>query len=219
MRLYSSAISSNGKRARICAAELGIALDPWVIDFQRGDNRSPDYLALNPMGMVPTLSDGDFALWESAAILCYLAQTSGGPLWPKEPRALADVLRWLFFCSCHVDPCVSTLIFERIIKARRNEPPDEVLATAAEQQFARFVAVVEQQVSAREYVTGRFGLADIALGCTVEIWPLLSLDLTLYPNVRRWLERLQARPTWSGPSPATFLNPNPDGEPLLAVGR
>jgi glutathione S-transferase len=207
VKLYASAMSSNGKRVRVCAAELGVRIEPVVLDFWRGDNRSPDYLALNPMGMAPTLSDGGFVLWESAAILCHLAEASGGPLWPEEPRARADVLRWLFFCSCHLDPHVNTLVVERLIKARRGEPPAPPLTAHAEQALARFVPVVDQQVSGRDFVTGRFGLADIALGCTLELSPLLDLDLASYPNVRRWLERLQARPTWGGPSPVTFLDP------------
>ncbi|HEY8089522.1 MAG TPA: glutathione S-transferase family protein [Polyangiaceae bacterium] len=212
MDLYSGVISPNGKRVRICATELGVAFEPRLLDFQKGENRSAEYLALNPMGKVPTLVDGDLVLWESAAILWHLAhtgQTGGGGLWPREPLAQADTMRWLFFCSCHVDPYFTTLVVERFIKARRGEAADEAAVAGAEKWLARFVPVLEQQLATREYVTGRFGIADIALGCTLELSPLVRFDLAPYPGVRRWLERLHARPSWGGPSPTTLLAAHP----------
>lgn len=218
MELYTGLISANGKRVRICATELGVALDLKLLDFQKGDNRTPEYLARNPMGKVPTLTDGDFVLWESAAVVWYLARTSGGgAIAPEEPRAQADMLRWMFFGASHLDPYFTTLVVERFIKARRGEQTDEALAASAEQWLTRFLPVVEQQLAGREYVTGQFTLADITLGCTIELSPLLKIDLAPYPNVRAWLARLQARPSWraaaagpvrppGGPSRDRFVN-------------
>jgi len=204
--LYTAAISPNGKRVRICAGELGAVVQPKFIDFQRGEARTPDYLALNPMGKVPTLVDDGFVLWESCAILCLMAQThpKGDTLLPGEPQAQADTLRWLFFCSCHLDPYFTTLVVERFIKARRGEPEDETLSRKAEEWLGRFLPVVNQQLDRREFVTGRYSLADIVLGCTIELSSMLRFDLTPYPNVQTWLRRLQERPTWRGPSPEAF---------------
>ena len=197
MKLYNAPISPNGKRVRICAAELGLPIDEQAVDFARGDARSPDYLALNPMGKVPTLTDGGLVLWESAAILFYLAAQRGpSALWPAEARAQADAMRWLFFCSCHVDPHFTTLVVERFIKPRRNLPSDEQLVAHAKENLARFVPVLEQHLGAREFVGGAFGLGDIALGCTLELSPGLGYELAPYENVRAWLGRCQSRPSW-----------------------
>ena len=201
MKLYSFPISPNGKRVNICAIESGVALDPAVLDAAKGELRAPQYLALNPMGKAPTLTDSDFVLWESGAIVCYLAQTSGGPLWPKDPRALADTMRWLFFCSCHIDPYFTTLMVERFIKARRGLPPDEGHTAYAEQWLARFVPVLEGQLADREYLRGEFGLGDILVGCSLELAPLVSYDLGPYPAVRAWIDRLQARDSWRAAAP------------------
>jgi glutathione S-transferase len=219
MELYTGLISPNGKRVRICAAELGVALDLKLLDFQKGDNRAPEYLARNPMGKVPTLADGDFVLWESAACVFYVArQSGGGAIAPEEPRAQADMLRWMFFGASHLDPYFTTLVVERFIKARRGEKGDEALAASAEQWLARFLAVVEAQLAGREYLTGQFTLADITVGCSIELGLLLKVDLAPYPNMRAWLERLQARPSWraasmglvrpagGGPSRERFVN-------------
>jgi glutathione S-transferase len=196
MKLYSFPISPNGKRVNVCAAEAGVALDPAMLDIAKGELRSPEYMALNPMGKAPTLADGDFTLWESGAIVCYVAQKSGSPLWPREPRDLSDTLRWLFFCSCHIDPYLTTLMVERFIKARRGLPPDEVHTAYAEQWLSRFIPIVEQQLKGRPYLRGEFGLADILLGCSLELGPLVKLDLGPYPAVRAWIDRLQARDSW-----------------------
>jgi glutathione S-transferase len=196
MELYTFDISPNGKRVRICAAEIGIEFDLKNLDFAKGENRSPAYLTLNPIGKAPTLTDGDFSLWESAAILCYLARMKGGELWPDEPRAQANLMRWLFFCACHIDPYFTTLVVERFIKARRNLAPDQALTASAETWLARFVPILEQQLSGRDYVTGNFSLADITLGCSLELSPMLKYDLTPFPQIRAWLGRLQDRPSW-----------------------
>ena len=200
MKLYTGVVSPNGKRVRIAAAEAGVALETALIDFQKGDQRAPEYLAKNPMGKVPTLSDGDFSLWESAAIMCFIARKAGSSIFPAEPRAEADTLRWLFFCSCHLDPYLTTLVVERFLKARRGGVEDPAQTASAEQWLARFVPVVEQQVGEREFVTGHFGVADIALGCTVELAGLVRLDLAAYPATRAWLDRLKARESWKAAS-------------------
>jgi glutathione S-transferase len=205
MKLHSAGFSPNGKRVRICAAELGIALEEAPLDAVKGQNRAPDYLALNPMGKWPTLTDGSFALWESGAIMWYLAangRDGGQALVPAEPQAEADALRWLFFCSCHVDPYFTALVVERFIKPRRGATADEGLATEAERWLARFIPVLEHQLEGKDFVAGRFGLADIALGCTLELSPLVKYDLTSYPNIRAWLARLAQRESWRKFSPA-----------------
>jgi glutathione S-transferase len=205
-RVHTARTSPAGKRVRICAAELGVDLEKRFLDIPNGEQRSADYLALNPMGKFPTLVDGDLVLWESCAILCHLAQASprGDALFPRDPPRQADTLRWLFFGACHLDPYFTALVIERFLKARDHQPPDEVLVGSALQSLARFMPVVDQQLARREFVTGSFSLADIALGCTLELTSLLRIDVEPYPNLRAWLDRLHARESWRGPSPEAF---------------
>jgi len=196
MELHTFPLSPNGKRVRLAGAEIGMPLEVRNLDFLKGDNRTPGYLALNPTGKAPTLTDGDFALWESSAILWYLAQAKANPLWPDDVRARADTLRWMFFCACHVDPYFTTLVVERFQKARRGEPPDEAQVAAAYRQLERFLGVLDRELAGRDYVAGGFGLGDIVLGCTIEVSPLVQYDLAPYPNIAAWLKRLQSRPHW-----------------------
>jgi glutathione S-transferase len=199
MKLYAGAISPMSKRVRIAAAEAGVAYEATLLDFAKGEPRMPAYLALNPMGKVPTITEGDFTLWESAAIMCFVARKTGSDILPRDPRAEADTLRWLFFCSCHIDPYFTTLVIERFVKGK-DEPEDVALTQNAEHCLARFLPVVESQLASREFLTGRFGLGDIALGCMLELDRLLRVDLTPYPTIRQWLARLQARESWRAAS-------------------
>jgi glutathione S-transferase len=196
MQLYTFDISPNGKRVRIGAAEMNVPLELKNVDFQKGEQRRPEYLAINPVAKAPTLTDDGFAVWESAAILIYLATKSGSALYPMDPSARGDLMRWMFFCACHVDPYFTILVPERFLKARRGLPPDEALCAYAELQLARFVPIVEQQLAKTDYIAGQFGLADITLGCTLELSPAVKYDLAPYPKVRAWLDRLHARPHW-----------------------
>ncbi|HEX7438615.1 MAG TPA: glutathione S-transferase N-terminal domain-containing protein, partial [Caldimonas sp.] len=96
MKLYSSPISSNARKVRLAASMLGIPLELVNIDLGKGAQRTPEFLAINPMGRVPVLEDGDFVLTESAAIMAYLADAKpDSPLYPRDPKQRADVNRWL----------------------------------------------------------------------------------------------------------------------------
>src|SRR5262245_28653081 len=91
MKLYGFAPSPNTWKVRAVAGHLGIALDMVTVDLTKGAQRNPDYLALSPTGRTPTLVDGDFVLWESAAIMQYIADKKPNPLWPNDPRSRADI--------------------------------------------------------------------------------------------------------------------------------
>jgi len=118
MKLYGFAGSPRTWKVRALAAHLGIPLEYENLDFAKGDNRTPKYLALNPAGRTPTLVDGDFVLWESDAIMQYLASKKPNTLWPDDARTRADIMRWQNWQSAHwgSDACVP-LIGQNVVKA------------------------------------------------------------------------------------------------------
>jgi glutathione S-transferase len=197
MQLYGGTTSNNVRRVRVVAAELGVTLEQMKLDAVQGETRQPAYLALNPMGKVPTLVDDGFVLWESPAIAWYLSTRADGKrLLGDDARAQADTLRWMFFGASHLDPYIGIYIVERFVKARRNQPPEQKLLEHADTQLARFLPIVEQQLAGREYLTGSFGLADICIGCTLAIATPLGHPLDAYPNITSWLARITARDSW-----------------------
>src|SRR5947207_2221710 len=105
MDLYYGRMSGNSARAFFGLTEIGVSFRPHVLDARGGENKSPEYLAVNPMGKIPSLTDGDFKLWESNAINWYAAEKFPEKrLVPSTPEGRADVHRWLFFQSAHVSP-------------------------------------------------------------------------------------------------------------------
>src|SRR5215813_14799868 len=117
IKLYMNLISPNVRRVRLTAAVLGIELEEKKLDLAKGEQKKPDYLALNPNGAVPTLVDGDLVLTESRAIMQYLAsKRPESGLLPRDERVRADVTRWQFWDSSHFSPQIGTLAFQRVIK-------------------------------------------------------------------------------------------------------
>ncbi len=199
MKLYNSNFSSSAKRARICAAELGIKLELVNLDMGKGENRTAEYLAKNPMGKICTLEDEGFVLWESPAILVYLAsKTPEKALLPTDPPGLANAMRWMFWNASHLEVAANSAARERIIKPQfYNQPSDQKLLEIAEKEWARYAPVLNAQLEGKSFVLGeRFSIVDIALGCTVEHAQRGGLDLQAYPHLRTWLERLAARDAW-----------------------
>src|SRR5215468_10093786 len=99
MKLYGFPLSPNTWKARAVAAHLGLPLELEIVDLTKP--RTPDYLAINPTGRTPTLVDGDFKLWESNAIMQYVASRSANALWPDNARTRADIARWQFWQLGH----------------------------------------------------------------------------------------------------------------------
>lgn len=197
MRLHDLKMSSNAKRVRVTAFELNLPLELVPVNPQAGENRRPEYLGKNPMGKVPTFEDGDFVLWESLAIMEYLcSKAPGQTLLPADARAHAEVQRWLFFSSQHIQPWQGVVGSETWLKPMRGEPTNEGALEYARTELKRFLPVLDEQLANRESLTGAFSLADIGVGCTLERLVTLKYDLSGYKNVVRWIERLQQRPAW-----------------------
>ena len=118
MKLYHNPLSPNVRRVRLTAAVLELPLEEKVLDFSKGEHKSPEYLALNPNGAVPTLVDGDFVLTESRSIMQYLAsKRPDSGLLPRDEAQRADVTRWQFWDAAHFSPQLGSLAFEKMLKS------------------------------------------------------------------------------------------------------
>src|SRR5690349_3175329 len=135
MQLYGFPPSPNTWKVLALAHEIGAPLDLQLVDLTKGAQRAPEYLALNPCGRTPVLVDGDFTLWESSAILQYIAAKANSPLYPDDMRMRADIARWQSWQLAHWQPSVAPMIFENIVKRlvlKLGEPDAKVVAAAAE---------------------------------------------------------------------------------------
>lgn len=201
MDFYYGRLSGNSLRVAFALHEAAIPFTPHLVDRPQAQHRNPEYLALNPMGKVPTLTDGDLQLWESNAINLYIAETvPTARLLPVSPAARASVHRWLFFQTAHVSPACMPIL--RVTNERMRNfwgfKADPQAADGARVELTRFLSVLEQTLADREWLEKEFSLADIAFA--PHLWLIAAgdqpFDFTKTPAVHAWLKRLWSRPAW-----------------------
>jgi glutathione S-transferase len=206
MKLYGFPISPNTWKVRAVAAHLGIVLDNQVVDLSRGEQRTPDYLALNPTGRTPTLVDGDFVLWESNAIMQYLASGEPNALLPDDAKTGADIARWQSWQLAHwgKEAC-QPLLFECFVKAFFNlGPSDAAVVAKATEAFHREACVLEAHLAKFPYLAGTgVTLADFSVASPLFYAEKAELPLMPYPHIRDWFARVSSLPAWRDTAPAT----------------
>ncbi len=193
LQIWGRSNSINVQKVLWCCGELGIPYHRVDVGGPFGINREPEYLRLNPNGLVPTISDGGFVLWESNAIVRYLAAKHGmGALCPEDLAERADADRWM-------DWQMGTLWanFRPVFVGLVRTPPDKrdraYIATAIRKTDESW-AMLDAHLAARDYVTGpAFTMADIPLGVTAHRWFNLDIERSPTPNLEAWYERLRDR--------------------------
>ena len=195
MKMYSSAASPNCWKVLAVARELCLAIETISIDLFNGEAKSTAFLAKNPNGRVPVLEDDGLVLWESNAILGYLAsRQSSPPLLPEKPRERAEVDRWLYWESCSLSPAVWKVEFEKIIKPLLKRTPDPVAIAGGTADFAAAARVLDDALEGKEYVAGKLSIADFAIEPFISLADRdCALDITPYRHLRAWKDRMTAR--------------------------
>lgn len=204
MLFYFSPLSPNSRRPWMTARHLGLPLDEKVVDVFKDEHKSPEFLKINPNGMVPALVDGDFKLWESRAIMEYLAaQKPEAGLLGENDREWADLARWLFWDACHLSRHTGSILYEHLVKELlKLGPPDQAAVKAAAESLRRFYGVLDGALADKDYLVGdRLTVADICLGCTFSYAGVLKLPVGEHPHVKAWLARVTALPAWAATEP------------------
>lgn len=195
MKLYQLPFSPACQKVVAVAHEVGVPLELVNVDIFKGEARTPALLAKNANAKVPILEDGDFVLWESSAMIAYLATVVGrSDLAPVGARERADVDRWLLWEGAHFGPAIRRVAFERVVKKLAGlGAPDEAAIKAGSDEFAIRAGVLEQQLARGEYVCGALTIADFALAPYATLAIDSGLDLSRYPALRAWLARMVGR--------------------------
>jgi glutathione S-transferase len=197
LKILGRRSSSNVQKVLWCCGEIGLPFEREDIGGEFGRNKSSGYLALNPNGLVPTIDDEGFVLWESNVIVRYLAaKHSLGALYPVDPQRRADAERWMDWQQTTLGPPMGVLF-----RALLRSPPDAVEPaelTTARQKAVSALAILERQLDGRAYVAGpALTMGDIALGYAAHRWFKLPIERPELPNVRSWYARLCERPAYS----------------------
>lgn len=198
MRLYIVPGSPNCRKVQAVVHELSAEVEIAIVDFSRGEHKGPEYLEKNPNGLVPALVDGDLRLWESTAIMQYLADAGAEtPLFPRDRARRADVVRWQCWELAHFGRLLGAALYERLFKPLMGMPGDEALAEQALAQWRPLAKILDAQLAKRAFVTGSaVTLADYSIAAQLPLAQLGRVDLGPYPDVRAWLARLDERAAW-----------------------
>ena len=195
----------NPRKACFTAKHLGLAVEYVRVDFAKGEQRRPEYLAINPNGKAPTLVDGELKLWESVAISAHLSRRAESDLWPLHDHdKLTDVLRWISWDAFHFAPHAGTFYFEHYIKSLFNlGAPDPEKLRERGPLLRKSAAVLDAHLEGRKYLVGDgLTLADVCVATLLPQAEQIELPLAEYTNIRRWHDRLMELPAWREPFPA-----------------
>ncbi|MGH7906958.1 MAG: glutathione S-transferase family protein [Candidatus Binataceae bacterium] len=196
LKIWGRTNSINVQKALWCADELGIKYVREDAGLQFGKNHEPWYLAMNPNGLVPTIDDDGFTLWESHTIVRYLAaKHSMGNLYPSDPRTRADAERWM-------DWSLSTLFQDSrdLFWGWVRTAPDKRDMAALERARKSLCGIwgrLDSWLERRQYVAGEnFTMGDIPPGAWAYRWYALPIERPELPHVKAWYDRLTQRPAY-----------------------
>lgn len=193
IKLYGSVVS-RATRNLWMLEELGLDYEHVSLDWAKQENRSAEYLKINPAGKVPTLVDGDATLSESLGINLYLAQKyGGGGLWPDDDSGRARCIQWSFWAAAELEPLAYGRIREFMFKKEAER--DAALVEDMAEQTAPLLDLMAQALAGEDYLIGEtFTVADLNAACVVEYLERSAFDFTKWPAISAWYERTYGRP-------------------------
>ena len=182
LKVWGRANSINVQKVLWCASELGVEFERIDFGGVFGGTDTPEYRAMNPMGLIPTIDDDGVILWESHTCARYLAaKNNSDGLWPDNVSVRAEAEKWM------------NLVFKGLIRTPEAER-DMVAISEAKEQMQGFWGIVDSRLADREFLTGNgISIGDIAIGPYAFRWFGLFGDEVALPNVKSWFERLKLR--------------------------
>jgi glutathione S-transferase len=188
--------SVNAQKVLWCCEEMNLAYRRIDAGGAFGVVDTAEYRNLNPNGLVPTIEDDGFVLWESNAIVRYLAAThSAGDLWPDDLRTRADADRWMDWSNTTFWTAFRPLFLGLVRTAPEKRDPKAL--EDARVKTASVLEIADSYLSSRAFLAGeRFTMGDIALGCGIWRWMSLPIERPALANVQRWFDSLAERPAY-----------------------
>ncbi len=209
MKLYILPASPNSRKVLAVVHHLGLTPEIASLDLAAGDLAKPEFLALNPNGMVPVLVDGPVRLWESNAINQYLVEKAGGSsLFPRDLQIRADIVRWQFWEQAHFNKAFGTLVSESVIKPKLGLGEASIgLVEFCLRETGRFAKVLEAHLRGRSTLVGDdISLADYAMVCLENYRGATPFDWSPFPDINRYFDAIRDTEAWTR---ATSLQPAP----------
>ena len=208
MKLYYDPRTVNCRKVVAGFKLMDVDFESENVDYFAQGQKEPEYLAINPNGALPALTDGALTLWESNAILQYAADKAGAEsAYPKDLAARADVNRWLlweasaWFATCYVH------LVENVVKPLLESEPDPAVLEAEGPNFHHHAAILDSRLDGQRWLCGTDAptIADIAVAAPMHLHQYQKLPLDPHPNLSAWMGRVEALPSWKSTDVAPLL--------------
>jgi glutathione S-transferase len=196
LRIWGRANSLNVQKVLIACDELGLPFERIDAGLAHGIVQTPEYKAMNPNSVVPTLDDDGYVLWESNVIVRYLCAREGR-MWPADARVRADIERWMDWQQTSFNGALTT-VFRGTVREPGAVPREEI--DKAQARLALTTAMLETRLDGRVWLSGaEFGMADLVLASGVHRWINLPVERPARPRLQTYYRQLMQRPaaqTW-----------------------
>lgn len=204
MKLYCNPLSPNSRRASLTARQADVAFDEVVLDFGKGEHKAPEFLAINPNGMVPALVDEDLELFESRAMMQHIAlKNPASGLFPSDDRVRTEIARWQFWDASHFARALGDLAFEKLLKPMMGiGEPDPAKVDDALERFARYAAVLNTHLDGRAWLAGdALTIADLTIAASMTYAAPCQVPVADHPHLAAWFGRVQELDAWKATQP------------------
>ncbi|MCA9400989.1 MAG: glutathione S-transferase family protein [Candidatus Omnitrophica bacterium] len=187
IKIYGGDLSSPANKVRFTANAIGIDYEYIQVKIREGEHRTPEFLAMNPVGKIPVLDDNGFIVFESGAICKYLVIKHESSLYPQDLKQRTRVEQWTDFSTLHINTAMSKVIFNRVFYQFAKVEKDERSLQDGINFLKRFLPVVEGQLEENTYlVNDQLSLADLTLLSALDPAEIAEVDLSQYQNLTRW---------------------------------
>lgn len=193
LKLYDHPLSGNCYKVRLALSHLGIEYEREYLDIFKGEQHASGYQSINPNRKIPVLVDGGFHMWESNAILLYIGRKySPNRLYLEDLEGYGRMAQWLFFGKTSIDPNLAVArYFTRFLPP---ENRDEMRLHELRAQGNAVLGVLDSHLETNDYLAGSYSMADIACYPYVNLAPEGGIELSPYPGVILWLDRIRSQP-------------------------
>ncbi|MBN1870014.1 MAG: glutathione S-transferase family protein [Candidatus Omnitrophica bacterium] len=194
LKIYGADLSGPANKVRMAAHALGIEYEYIRISIRKGANRTEEYLRLHPAGKIPVIDDDGFILFESDAIIKYLASKKGSPLYPADLKQRALIDQWMDFITIHVGGSMGKVVYNRVFASFAGAAVDENSLEEGLKFLRRFLPVIDNQLFKNAFVAGKqFSLADIGLLAAMDPAEAAGIDPAPYKRLSQWRKDLQQK--------------------------
>ena len=194
IKLYGIPVSNNVNKIRYCLNYLNLPYEWIQTNPMTGDTQSENFLKINPIGKIPALEDDGFPIFESNAIIKYLASKQNSSIYPQDLKQRVVVDEWIDFVSIHIGGAITRVLFNRVMAPMLGKEVDQNSLKTGLEFLAKYLPICDKQLAQNKYLTGsNFTLADINLLAVIDPCEMIGVSLSAYPNLTKWRNELKAQ--------------------------